>query len=356
MTEARVTLDLSLALAPRVGGGVPEASLRAHPRTAVAVPAVLAAVEKDQLGFWTLPDDTALAARVRELAAQLRERFDRLVILGSGGSSLGGRMLLEALAAEPGRVLLVDNVDPVRFERTLASLDLERTAFNVISKSGGTVETAAQFVVLRDRLRRAFGDEGYRARVIATTDDAKGLMREIADADGLRTLPIPDNVGGRFSVLTAVGLLPAAYAGIDLEQLQAGARSMRSRCTSSDLSLNLALAHAALHHLADTTLRRPIHVVMPYCDRLRPFGEWYCQLWGESLGKARTRDGKRVHLGPTPVVAVGSTDQHSQIQLYVEGPEDKVVTFLRLEEPEELVPFPAEAPAGYAYLQGHTMA
>lgn len=356
MTDARVTLDLSLALAPRVSGGVPSNELLSHPRAKAAVPGVLEAVKSGALGFWDLPDDVALAERCEEAARTLRERFDRLVVLGIGGSSLGGRMLIEGLALDPSRVFFVDNVDPVRFAGVMESLDLERTAFNVISKSGGTVETAAQFVVVRDRLRRAFGDEGYRARTLATTDEKQGLMREIADADGLVTLPIPDNVGGRFSVLTAVGLLPAAFAGLDVRALLEGASSMRARCASDDVKRNPALAHAAVHHLADTKLSRPIHVLMPYCDRLRPFGEWYGQLWGESLGKAKARDGRQVNVGPTPVVAVGSTDQHSQIQLYVEGPNDKVITFIRVEEPAETVGFPDDMPAGYAYLKGHTMA
>lgn len=356
MTDARVKLDLSLALSPRVQGGVASSDVLSHPRAKAAVPAVLDAVKKDTLGFWNLPDDKALAKRCHDVAQRLRKRFDRLVVLGIGGSSLGGRMLIEGLAADPSRVIFLDNVDPVRFEKVLNGLDLERTAFNVISKSGGTVETAAQLVVVRDRLKRALGDDGYRERMLATTDANKGLMRDIADADGLETLPIPDNVGGRFSVLTAVGLLPAAFAGLDIHALLQGAADMRARCGSDDVKQNPALAHAVVHHLADTKLSRPIHVVMPYADRLRPFGEWYCQLWGESLGKAKTRDGREAHLGPTPVVAVGSTDQHSQIQLYVEGPHDKVITFVRVEQQAEKVPFPDAAPEGYAYLKRHSMA
>ena len=353
-----ITLDLSLAMAPRVAGGVSSESLRAHPRAADAVPAVLSAVEEGELGFWQLPAQTDVADACKDMAMRLRERFDQMVILGIGGSSLGGRMLLEALAApeEQSRVLFIDNVDPVRFERALSKLDLERTCFNVISKSGGTVETAAQFVVLRDRLIQQFGSDGYAERMVATTDPAKGLMREIADEDGLQTLSIPGNVGGRFSVLTAVGLLPAAFAGIDVHALLGGALDMRARCVSDDVTLNPALALAALHHIADTQMGRKVHVVMPYADRLRALGEWYCQLWGESLGKATTRAGETVHVGPTPVVAVGSTDQHSQIQLYVEGPEDKLVNFIAVAEPEEQTPFPNALPEGYRYLEGHSMA
>lgn len=353
-----VTLDLSLAIAPRVTGGVDAQSLQGHPRAEDAVPAVLAAVESGELGFWQLPSEEDLAGACVDMALRLRERFDQMVVLGIGGSSLGGRMLLEALADVEAqkRVRFIDNVDPVRFERMLADLDIERTCFNVISKSGGTVETAAQFVVLRDRLKQAFGDAGYAERMIATTDPEKGLMRDIANEDGLKTLPIPGNVGGRFSVLTAVGLLPAAFAGVDVRALLAGAQDMRARCVTDDVTTNPALALAALHHLADTQLGRKVHVVMPYADRLRALGEWYCQLWGESLGKATTRTGETVHVGPTPVVAVGSTDQHSQIQLYVEGPEDKLINFIAVAELEEQTPFPASLPEGYRYLEGHSMA
>lgn len=353
-----IALDLSLALAPRVAGGVAVETLRAHPRAEAAVPAVLAAVESGELGFWQLPSQDHVADACIDMATRLRERFDQIVVLGIGGSSLGGRMLLEALADGEGqrRVRFIDNVDPVRFERALSGLDLERTCFNVISKSGGTVETAAQFVVLRDRLLQAFGPSGYAERMIATTDPEKGLMREIAEDDGLQTLGIPGNVGGRFSVLTAVGLLPAAFAGVDVRGLLAGALDMRARCMTDEVTTNPALALAALHHLADTQLGRKIHVVMPYADRLRALGEWYCQLWGESLGKATTRGGEEVHVGPTPIVAVGSTDQHSQIQLYVEGPEDKLVNFIAVAELEEQTPFPASLPEGYRYLAGHSMA
>jgi glucose-6-phosphate isomerase len=355
MTSARVSLDLSLSLAPRVTRGVSAEALRCHPRVAGAAPAVQARVAAGELGFWGLPDDTVHAALVAAKAQAFRARFDRLVVFGIGGSSLGGRMLNEGLAKDPSRVVFVDNVDPVRFEAVMASLDLERTCFNVISKSGGTVETAAQFVTMRQRLREALGERAYQERVLATTDAKQGLMREIALADGLDMLPVPDNVGGRFSILTAVGLFPSAFAGLDVGELLAGAAAMRARCESSDVQTNPALAHAALHHLADTTGGQGLHVVMPYCDRLRPFGEWYCQLWGESLGKAKNRAGLDVHVGPTPIMALGATDQHSQIQLYAEGPFDKVVTFVRLEQHEEDVAFPDAPPPAYGYLRGHSM-
>lgn len=355
-TDPPVTVDLSLALAPRVSGGVAPERIVEHPRAADAVPAVLRAAEDGTLGFWDLPDDDETPRACKERALALREHYDTLVVLGIGGSSLGGRALVDALSPGRTRVVFVDNVDPHRFEATLRDVDLERTAFNVVSKSGGTVETAAQFVCVRDRLKKEYGDKGYAQRVVATTDPEQGLMHDVAKADGLAMLPVPHNVGGRFSALTAVGLLPAAFAGLDVGGLRQGAAAMRERCTEPAPQQNPALALACLHHLADVEDGKPNHVMMPYSDRLRPFAEWFCQLWGESLGKAKNRAGDDVHVGPTPIVAVGSTDQHSQIQLYVEGPADKVVTFLRVEDHGETTPFPDDTPDGYTYLRGHTMA
>jgi len=349
-----VSVDLNLMFAPAVKKGLDADAFRAMASAAsTAVHGVSALVEKGTLGFVTLPDDEALAEQAMALGARLRARFDTFVVLGIGGSSLGGRTLMRALAPD-ARVIFLDNVDPDGFLHAIDRLDLDKTVFNVISKSGGTVETAAQFCVVRDRLKRTFGDAGYRERMVATTDPSEGLMRKIADGEGLETLSVPQNVGGRFSVLSAVGLLPAAFAGIDVHALLAGARAMRERTVTPDLAHNPALAIAASHVLAMQS-GRPIHVMMPYRDALRPFSEWYAQLWGESLGKALSTSGAQIHVGPTPVAALGTTDQHSQVQLYIEGPHDKVVTFLAVTDGARTLPFPDDVPEGYAYLRGHTM-
>jgi glucose-6-phosphate isomerase len=183
----------------------------------------------------------------------------------------------------------------------------------------------------------------------------------LAQRDHVPTLDVPADVGGRFSVLSPVGLLPAALVGIDVDGLLSGARRALERSETDDLLQNPPALYAALHWLADTSLAARVHVLMPYTDRLREFAEWYRQLWAESLGKRVDRGGKVVHLGPTPVAAVGATDQHSQVQLFMEGPFDKVITFITVEDfgvdvPIPNPPDPSEAlPSDLAYLPGHTL-
>jgi glucose-6-phosphate isomerase len=168
---------------------------------------------------------------------------------------------------------------------------------------------------------------------------------------------VPSNVGGRFSVLSAVGLLPAAVVGIDIMDLLDGAQQMAERCRTPVLIENPAGLLATLLHQADSEQGAPIHVMMPYSDRLRSLAAWFQQLWAESLGKAEDRQGNQVNVGPTPVPALGATDQHSLLQLLMEGPRDKVVLFLSAGPGEDQVPIPSirkEHPA-LSYLGGHSL-
>ena len=314
-----------------------------------------------QLPFHDLPYDDAAATACTTLADELANEFDTLVVLGIGGSALGTKAVLDAVppSVRPRRmaVHVVDNVDPSSFAALLSCLDLTRTCFNVISKSGATSETVAQFLVVRERLAAEVGEDAWPRHVVVTTDPEVGPLRELARSCGLRSLPVPQGVGGRFSVLSAVGLLPLAAAGLDIALLLAGARHADTLCAQRDPRANPAALHAALLYLALQTKGCNIHVMMPYCDGLLRFAEWYGQLWAESLGKAHATDGSVVEVGQTPVRALGATDQHSQVQLYVEGPRDKVVTFLRVgtHESDLNIPVRDGDPEEFAFLGGHTM-
>lgn len=293
-----------------------------------------------ELGFLALPTDDALHRQSTEFASRARGKFDDVVVLGIGGSALGPIALRTALL-EPAwnslskderrgqpRLHVLDNVDPHTIAALLDRIDLERSLFVVISKSGGTAETMAQYLVVRDRLANNTADA--KTHLVFVTDPQKGALREIARAEKLPALDIPPAVGGRYSVLTPVGILPAALVGIDTGALLAGAKDMAERCATDALSDNPSGLFATLEYLADTTLGRHIHVLMPYSDPLRDLADWFVQLWAESLGKHRQPGDKGI--GPTPLGALGATDQHSKVQLFMEGPPDKTVAFVAVRE------------------------
>jgi glucose-6-phosphate isomerase len=329
-----------------------------------------------EYGFYDLVRQTETVREIKLFAEGLGQAHDHVLVLGIGGSALGTKALLSALRRPAWnelddeareffpRVTVLDNVDPTTVGAALRRIDPRRVLVNVISKSGGTAETMAQYLVVRAWLEDALGPAAYR-HLVFTTDPERGALREIARTDGIATLGVPPGVGGRFSVLSPVGLLPAALAGIDIEALLAGAERALARTDSGDLLRNTPALYAALHWAADTAIGARINVLMPYTDRLREFAEWYRQLWAESLAKRVDRDGRTVYTGPTPLAAVGATDQHSQVQLFMEGPFDKVITFMTVEDLGEDVPIPgpSAAPSGVvpalppdlAYLPGHTL-
>ena len=322
-----------------------------------------------EYGFFGLPYERDTIAEIRKFAEGVGQSFDTIVVLGIGGSALGTLALQQALKPPHWneltdeqrdyfpRLYVLDNIDPTTIGPFLDRIDLSRTLFNVVSKSGATAETMAQYLIVRERLQQQFDTDGLRGHLLFTTDPQKGVLREIATAENIASLPVPPNVGGRFSVLSAVGLLPAALIGIDVDRLLAGAAAMDERCRNGDLRNNPAGMFAALQFLAHTRAGANIHVMMPYSDRLYLTADWFRQLWAESLGKRKSRDGRDVFTGPTPVKALGATDQHSQVQLYIEGPFDKTITFLTPAAVGLDVPIPAihsELPS-VSYLGGHTL-
>ena len=294
-----------------------------------------------QTPYRDLPFNTQIAQQVKELVGELKERCENLVVLGIGGSALGNIALQTALnpymhnldetQRSGPRLFVFDNIDPVQFGSFLDWVGdkLNRTIFNVISKSGQTAETASQFLIVRQLLLDKLGPEGLRNQVVATTDPKKGTLRKIVGEKKLRSLEVPQGVGGRFSVLSAVGLFSAAMCGIDIDSLLKGARDMDTRVRCEDFYKNPAAINAAINYHFYNRGKK-ISVMMPYSYALKDLADWYRQLWAESLGKAKDLAGSEVHIGPTPIKALGTTDQHSQVQLYREGPNDKLFTFLQV--------------------------
>jgi glucose-6-phosphate isomerase len=322
-----------------------------------------------EYGFYGLASQGDTVRGITQFAGGVGQAFDHVLLLGIGGSALGTRALVNALRApawneldDEGRefyprLTVLENVDPTTVRAALRRIDPRRVLVNVVSKSGGTAETLAQYLVVRAWLEEALGPAALR-HLVFTTDPARGALREIAAREGIATLDVPPDVGGRFSVLSPVGLLPAALVGIDIAALIAGAQRAIARAEEASLRRNAAALYAGLHWAADTGLGARIHALMPYSDRLRDFAEWYRQLWAESLGKRADRRGAEVFAGPTPVAAVGATDQHSQVQLFMEGPHDKVITLVRLGrhgEEDVRIPGRADLPADVSYLAGHTL-
>ena len=359
-----IGIDYTNMMGEVVAGGItagdwtsaPDAFRRAHA-------GLVRRRDAGELGFLALPTDHALHRQSTEFAGRARGKFDDVVVLGIGGSALGPIALRTALlkpawnslsnqerAGQP-RLHVLDNVDPHTISALLGRLDLERSLFVVISKSGGTAETMAQYLVVRERLAAKTKDP--TGHLVFVTDPKKGALREIARAENVAALDIPPAVGGRYSVLTPVGVLPAALVGIDTAGLLAGAADIAQRCAGDDLRDNPAGLFATLEYLADTTLGRHIHVLMPYSDPLRDLADWFVQLWAESLGKHRQPGDHGV--GPTPLGALGATDQHSKVQLFMEGPPDKTVAFVAVRDIAADVPIPSlhSEVKELGYLGGH---
>ena len=327
--------------------------------------------KKDKPGQWlqwmNLGYSEETVWLVKEYAAMTQGMFDNVLVLGIGGSALGGMAVCEALLKPYWnlltpeqrnnfpRIFFLDNVDPDQINGLLNILDLKKTLVNVITKSGSTAETMSQFMILKNRLQEELGDN-YVRHIVATTDKNSGILRQISNEEGYKTFVIPDDVGGRFSVFSAVGLLPFALVGIDIEELVQGVKDMDLALKNTDVRHNIAAQNALIHYLMDTQKGKNLSVMMPYSSRLKYVSDWFVQLWAESLGKEKDKDGNLVNIGPTPIKALGATDQHSQIQLYNEGPNDKLINFIRVKEFDTTLEIPRIFEfTGIGYLGGNTV-
>ena len=304
---------------------------------------------------------------VKEFASMVRNRFENIIILGIGGSALGGIAVTEALLKpywnllskeqrnNYPKIFFLDNIDPDTINGLLNIIDIKKTLVNVITKSGDTAETMSQFMILKDLMKKELGDD-YRKHIVATTDKKMGILRQLADQEGYKTFFVPDDIGGRFSVFSAVGLVPFALVGLDIDRIINGIKDMDLSLKNTDIFNNIAAQSALIHYLMDTKLGKKLSVMMPYSSRLKHIPDWFIQLWAESLAKEYNNNGEKVNIGLTPIKALGATDQHSQIQLYNEGPNDKLITFIRVENFDTVLEIPKIFEyTGIGYLGGKTI-
>lgn len=368
----RVTVDYNNMMSKFLGDkGIKDSELKAvKPKAEAAFKYVAENRGKDELfmGWTELPyNQDEIVADILATAKEVRKKFKYFVVLGIGGSALGPSMAFNALChlhynelppskRKGPKFYVEDNVDPVRMQALLDVIEPNKTCFNVISKSGATSETMAQYLIIADILTKA--GVNLTDNMIFTTDACRGNLIKIDQTFGgkFKKYVLPDGVGGRFSELCPVGLLPAAVLGIDIKGLLAGAAYMDGLCSKPSITKNPALAVASIQYIT-MQQGKNINVLMPYSDNLKLVADWYCQLWAESLGKAVNYDGKVINAGTTPVKSLGVTDQHSQVQLYIEGPYDKVITFISVGKYATEMPIAhgCEDIPDVGFLGGHTM-
>ncbi len=303
----------------------------------------------DAIGFTDLPEEDRYVKQAKAVAERLPEGIDTLLVLGIGGSALGAKMVRDCFSEELSKKLIVlDNVDPYTIHNVAKSINPEKTVINVISKSGSTVEPISQFKFFYNLFEVELGREETLKRIVITTDISKGNLRKVAEELEILSLEVPENVGGRFSVLTPVGIFPLEYCGIDTELLLKGA--LKQKLSGKETAVTGAVLDYLFYKQG-----KNIKVLFIYSDRLYRFGEWYLQLFGESLGKRFDRNGKEVTVGATGVLAKGVTDQHSQVQLYREGPDDKLFAFFKVNKKiDVLIPESFSQFEGFSYLNGKT--
>ena len=326
---------------------------------------------KDKQGAWlqwmNLGYNEETLWYVKEYAAMVVGRFDIVLVLGIGGSGLGAIAFCHALLKPHWnllskeerngypRIFFLDNIDPDEINGLLDILDLRKTLVNVITKSGSTAETMSQFMIIKDRMQNLLGDD-YRKNFVATTDKQSGILMQIANEEGYKTFVVPDDVGGRFSVFSPVGLVPMALVGLDIDEIMNGIKTMDLALKNTEINKNIAAQKALIHYLMYTQKGHYITVMIPYSSRMKYVSDWFVQLWAESLGKEFDRAGNKVNIGHTPIKARGDTDQHSQIHLYNESTHDKLINFIRVDKFDTTLEIPKIFDCtGVNYLGGKTV-
>jgi len=328
LERGKIKIDLSNYLSTESG-----VNFRNHQDRAFSIVSSLYKSKTDhtQLTGWlNLPHEEGMYTEVKNFLSKIQseDKYEHLLVLGIGGSSLGAQALIESLNSplwnrlSKGKrkgfltVDFIDNLDPVIIRTVLSRLKLDQTLFVVISKAGTTVETIVPMLIARE-----WTGENFYKQCVFITSKNKGVLYEVAQKHSVPIFPIPENVGGRYSVFSPVGLLPAALCGLNLDEIRAGLLDADRLCQANDLKINTAVT-VALSAFFSYSAGKNIFVLMPYSTCLRRFVDWFVQLWAESIGKSKK--------GSTPTIAIGATDQHSQLQMFNEGPNDKLICFIKI--------------------------
>ena len=351
--DQQIRLDYNKMMKGIVDAGITEEEISAL--SGKAADAAKAMDEKRRTGkmdWRDLPyNQDEVVKEILKYVSETKDGIEAFVLLGIGGSALGPMAVQQAINHPYYNELprdkrkgypkfyVADNVDPEKLVYLFEAIDIKKCLFNVISKSGSTSETMSQFMIIKELLEKELGKDEAKKHIVCTTDAQKGNLIKIAKEEGYKTFIVPSGVGGRFSELCPVGLLPAAFCGIDIAGLLKGAAYMDELCKNDDVFKNPAYMYSLLHYIS-MKKGKNISVMMPYADSLKYISDWYAQLWAESLGKKYNNKGEEVWVGQTPVKALGATDQHSQVQLYTEGPSDKIVVFLGVKNYRKTITIP----------------
>ncbi len=285
--------------------------------------------------------------KINSFAKKITNNYKHIVVLGIGGSALGTICLQQSFQhlfqqetkTPYPKLYVIDNIDPTLIKELEEIISLKKTLFIVVSKSGETIETLSQYTYFRSKTDKAKLDP--KKHFVFITDPSKGKLRELANTEKIPSFEIPKETGGRFSIFTSASLLPAKLIGIKIENLLKGAQKMQENFFCKSFQKNLPFQLASTQYILERKGKN-INILMPYSQKLIKITDWYRQLLAESIGKKKDKKGKIVHTGITPVNALGVTDQHSQLQLYNEGPKDKLIMFIETQNQEKEIKIPTK--------------
>jgi glucose-6-phosphate isomerase len=328
--------------------------LKKSAEVALSVSTISSAVKKfidvhSKLPMFQLQVNLKKTLEHADLAESIKGQFTDIVLLGTGGSSLGAQVLCKLSRLEDDvRIHFFDNIDPLTFKHFWEKSRLETTLFLVVSKSGTTPETLTQAIIAVSRAETALGRQTIANNFVVITEPKPSPLKRLAEHYGFRCIDHDPGIGGRFSALSVVGLLPALLMGIPINRIMQGAQHMLDEFLAQEHTHQIAQSVDLIAHITQTQNINQI-VLMTYVDQLEPLGRWFRQLWAESLGKNG--------VGTTPINATGTVDQHSQLQLYLDGPKDKLFTIIThpLNWVGEAVSTQISSEIGFDFMAGRTM-